>query len=246
MNDILWDGKMDVGWDDLSILIKRTTSTFVENIRNVVEYSPNPESQALISNDSLKRFNNISDLLAEIITDGYYYQSEDDNDSNNNAKKLNAWILLGSLTESSLQMFLAFYIDDYKNTKWQQWQNIEIEETKDSIINAVNELEANGKIDKSQSKSIKEAVKDKIKEHTKEHQIQIIMLDELIKLYIHIEVFDEDEIGYLKIIQSNRNGIHSFQSREIGTWFDLQFSLRFFCYLLEWIMFRLPDLPDYE
>ena len=70
MNDILWDGKMDVGWDELSILIKRTTSTFVESIRNVVEYSPNPESQALISNDSLERFNNISDLLAEIITDG--------------------------------------------------------------------------------------------------------------------------------------------------------------------------------
>lgn len=35
---------MDVSWDDLSIQIKRITSTFVEGIRNAVEYSPDSES----------------------------------------------------------------------------------------------------------------------------------------------------------------------------------------------------------
>ena len=56
----------------------------------------------------------------------------------------------------------------------------------------------------------------------------------------------KDEISYLRLIQSNRNGIHSFQHREMGNWNDLQFSVRFFCYLLEWVLNHLPDIPDYE
>ncbi len=76
--------------------------------------------------------------------------------------------------------------------------------------------------------------------------MQKVMLDELIQLYEHLGLMDEDEVFYLREIQSNRNGIHSFQHREIGTWMDLQHSVRFFCYLLEWIVYHLPDIPDYE
>ena len=67
------------------------------------------------------------------------------------------------------------------------------------------------------------------------------MLDELIQLYIYLDLMNEDEIRYLKQIQSNRNGIHSFESRKMGTWRDLQYCVRFFCYLLEWVEFHLPD-----
>lgn len=67
------------------------------------------------------------------------------------------------------------------------------------------------------------------------------MLDELIQLYIYLDLMNEDEIRYLRLIQSNRNGIHSFENRKMGTWRDLQFSVRFFCYLLEWVEFHLPD-----
>ena len=70
------------------------------------------------------------------------------------------------------------------------------------------------------------------------------MLDELIQLYQHLDLFDEDEILYLKSIQSSRNGIHSFQERDIGNWEDLRYSARFFCYLLEWAIDHLPDIPD--
>ena len=70
------------------------------------------------------------------------------------------------------------------------------------------------------------------------------MLDELIQLFTSLELFDEDDLGNFKTIQSNRNGIHSFQSREIGTWDDLQYSIRFFCYLMDWILNHLPDIPD--
>lgn len=53
------------------------------------------------------------------------------------------------------------------------------------------------------------------------------MLDEIIQIYISQELLDEDEIQYLRIIQPNRYGIHSFQSRTIGTWNDLQYVTRF-------------------
>ena len=103
-----------------------------------------------------------------------------------------------------------------------------------------------GVLTSKQGRTLKEAIKDKIKEHTKEHPVQRIMLDEIIQYYSSQELMDQDDIFYLKDIQSNRNGIHSFEERTIGTWNDLQYCVRFWCYLLEWIMNRLPDIPDYN
>ncbi len=39
---------------------------------------------------------------------------------------------------------------------------------------------------------------------------------------------------------------YSFEERTIGTWDNLQYCVRFWCYLLEWIMNRLLDVPDYN
>ncbi len=242
MNEILWDGQMDVSWIDLSNMIKDNATRFTDYLSKAVSLSFNKESQSLITEDSLERFLNIANRLAENITDGFFNCIEDLDKNSNNASKLNAWILLGSLTESALQIFLAFYINDYKNAKWQLWENINSEIIKSSIVDTINDLVINDHLSNEQAKSIKEAVKNKIKEHTKEHPIQKIMLDELIKFYESIELFSEDEIDYLKCIQSNRNGIHSFQSRNMGTWNDLQYSVRFFCYLQEWIISHLPDI----
>ena len=152
---------------------------------------------------------------------------------------------LGSLTETTLQMFLAFYIEDYKNTKWQQWEEFKIEQVQNPIFECIQTLVDESNLEAYQAKSIKKAIKETIREHTKEHQVQKVMLDELIQLYQKLDLMNEDEIFYLKEIQSNRNGIHSFQHREIGTWNDLQYSVRFFCYLLEWVIDHLPDISDY-
>ena len=110
MNDILWDGQMDVGWTDLSDMIKEKTTKFTDYLSKAISLSFDTESQSLITEDSLERFFNISYRLADSITDGFYYCIEDLDENSNNASKLNAWILLGSLTESALQIFLAFYI----------------------------------------------------------------------------------------------------------------------------------------
>ena len=245
MNNLLWDREMDYGWEDLSYHLKKSCCSFIDIMLNTVDISPNAESQKLITAECMERFKSIVEILSDIIKEAFYYTELDIENNNTNSHKLNAWLLLGSVTETTLQMFLAFYIEDYRETKWKQWEQFEIQQVQLPIIECIQKLVNEGNLNTSQAKSLKNAIKETIKEHTKEHQIQKIMLDELIQLYSSLELMDDDELFYLKCIQSNRNGIHSFQSREIGTWNDLQFCIRFFCYLLEWIIDRLPDIPDY-
>ena len=78
-----------------------------------VSFSPNVESRSLISKECMIRFESLTEVLAKIIESGEYYADED-LFRNQSALKLNGWIVLGSLTETTLQIFLAFYMDDYK------------------------------------------------------------------------------------------------------------------------------------
>ena len=246
MVEYLWDGKMDCNWEDLGEKVVDISSKFVDNLLELMPFSYNEEAIKLITEERLRRFQNLAKKMAEEIKIGYYYQYEDIENVNDNAFRLNSWILLGSLTEFALQIFLAFYMEDYKKTKWKQWENIVVDEVKIPIIDSINGLVQQGVLTSKQGKSLKEAIKDKIKEHTNEHPVQRVMLDEIIQYYAWQKLMDDDEIFYLKSIQSNRNGIHSFEERTIGTWDNLQYCVRFWCYLLEWIMNRLPDVPDYN
>lgn len=246
MNNLLWDGNMDLGWEDLAQYVCTSSRKFSKAMLETVGFSPVFESRELISPLCMERFVGLAGLLANAVREGEIFAYEDNDDNVQNVLKLNGWILLGSLTESTLQMFLAFYIDDYKKTKWMQWEEFEKERATQPIFECVQNLVAENILTAKQARSIKDAVKEKIKEHTQEHPVQKIMLDELIKLYQHLELIDEDELVYLKGIQANRNGIHSFQNRRLGSWFDFQYSVRFFCYLLEWVAFHLPDIPDYD
>ena len=216
----------------------------LKKMLEIIPFSPIEESKTLITNESMERFQNILVVLADNIKDGAEYHYEDLFEDFQNGKKLNCWIILGSLTETTLQIFLAFYVDDYKNTKWQQWENFKSDQVRPQIFSSIQKLVDDGLLEVGQAKSLKEAIKDTIKLHTKEHDVQKIMLDELIQFFAALALFDEDELGYLKEIQSNRNGIHSFQKRHMGTWSDLQYCVRFLCYLMEWVLFRLPDVPD--
>lgn len=243
MKERIWDGEMDCGWEDLSHLLENVCSRFTRTMLKTTSIS-SAESKELITSECMERFESITGVLADIIQNGEYYQSEDLTDDYQNAKKLNSWILLGSLTETLLQIFLAFYINDYKKTKWQQWNDFKIEQVQNPIISFIQKLVDEGSLIPEQARSLKGAIKDTIKEHTKEHCVERIMFDELIQLFTFLELFDEDEIDVLKMIQSNRNGVHAFQSRTIGTWADLQYGVRFFCYLMDWVLEHLPDIPD--
>lgn len=244
MTKWIWDGEMDCGWEDLSHLLTKNCETFTKTMLETTKFSPIDESKILISEDCMQRFESIVSVLADTIKNAADYHYEDLFEDSQNAKKLNCWILLGSLTEATLQIFLAFYLDDYKNAKWQQWENFKLEQVRVPILESIQKLVDDGILDTAHARSLKDAIKDTIKWHTREHDVQKIMLDELIQLFTELNLFDEDELTYLRQIQTNRNGIHSFQKRTIGTWSDLQYCVRFFCFLLEWVLFRLPDIPD--
>lgn len=246
MKDYLWDGEMDFGWEDLSEFLVKTCNKFTKTMLETVKFSSNDKSKELISEECMDRFEKITSILANIISEGIYYQAEDMDSTIQSAERLNCWILLGSLTETAFQIFIAFYMDDYENTQWQMWEDFDAEKVQPLITESIQKLVDHGILKTEYSRSLKKAIKDAIKEHTKEHKVQKVMLDELIQLYISLELLDDDEISYLRSIQSNRNGIHSFESRTIGTWFDLQYCVRFFCYMLEWIEMRLPDIPDVD
>lgn len=246
MTEYLWDGEMDCGWEELEEKVKDTAAKFQDEMLEIVQYSPYEKSRELINKEAMSRFVDIARVMSEDLQMGYYYECEDIENKNSNAYKLTIWILLGSLTESALQMFLAFYINDYENSKWQQWEEIKADEIKSPIMDAINNLVEKESISAAQGRTLKEAIKSKIKEHTVEHPVQKIMLDEIIKYYTAMDLMDKTELDYLKEIQSNRNGIHSFENRTIGTWADLQYCVRFWCYLLEWILNRLPEVPDYS
>jgi len=246
MKEHLWDGNIDCGWEELQHRVIDISNKFASDMLEIVSYSPYDITKELINQETMDRFRSLSRNLSEHISKGEYCEHEDIENKNDNAYRLTSWILLGSLTETVLQMFLAFYIDDYQRSKWRQWEDVDIDEVKNSIIDSINNLVTNKTITVSQGKSLKKAIKDKIKEHTVEHPVQRVMLDEIIGYYVSMELLDDDELSALKEIQSNRNGIHSFEGRTIGTWFDLQYCVRFWCYLLEWILERLPDIPDYS
>lgn len=156
MKEDIWDGEMDYGWEDLAEKVRIESNNFAEVMLETVSFSPVKEAIDLISKESLERLCLLADQLANQIEDGYYYQSEDVENDIQNASKLTSWIILGSLTETVLQMFLAFYIEDYKKTQWQQWIDFPAEKVRERINLAISQLVEDGVIESNQGKSLNE------------------------------------------------------------------------------------------
>ena len=121
MVEYLWDGEMDCGWEDLGEKVVDISGKFVDNLLDLMPFSYNEEAIKLITEESLGRFQNLAKKLAEEIQNGYYCQYEDMENVNDNAFKLNSWILLGSLTESALQIWMIIKIQNGNNGKILLW-----------------------------------------------------------------------------------------------------------------------------
>lgn len=248
MEKIYWDGKMDVGLEDLSAMLLQKSQDFLGEAIKCAEVSSNTEIKKLITESSVERIEAVIHIIASDLKDIFYYQSDDIEGSSKGealSLKMKDWIMLGSAIESILQTFLSIYLHDYKKSNWKQWTDFEFEKVKDKIFIPINELINDGTIKREYGNSMKEAIKDKIKEHTTSIPVDKIMLDELILFYQKNDILDTDDIDQLRYIQSNRNCIHTFAERNIGNWSDLLYSIRFFCYLLDLLLDRLPDVDYY-
>ena len=228
----------------LSSLLMEKANEFKTALLKCVEFSSNPEISDLINIHNMERFENIIRSICGKIKQISNRILIDDTDTS--AVEFETWILLGSMTEFALQSFLSIYFDDYQNEKWQQWENFNKDEVLKHIKNTLNDLVEKDVISSIQKRSIVENAKQHIKTHIKEHCIENISLDELIQLYEHIPLLKDDEIKMLRIVQINRNCIHSFKSREIGDYNELMRCVYFYICLLDMLIQRLPDCDCYD
>ena len=130
-------------------------------------------------------------------------------------KTLQASIYLGSMLEGSLQMFLYVFKNDYLNTRWKEWYNIDddgnsqpvdIEKVKSDISNVLNQLVTNKTISSKQKNNLKDILYQELKIRDKGKTIDRIMLDELIRLFEHEEILEAKRNG-IKVTESLENNI---------------------------------------
>lgn len=240
MIDYIWNKINDLDLIELPNCFFNTSKKFAISLLNCADFSVNSEIKSLINNKSMNRFEAITKKLStdlnKFCVKNKLLEDED------LGEKIMLWILLGSITEFVLQSFLTIYIDNFDDSKWQQWENFNAEKVKKKVVDFFNNLVKEGFLDSVQGLSLKNAFKSSIKKHTTYHSIEKIMLDELIQFYIENKIVDKDEITLLRKIQQNRNCIHSYMDRDIGTWQNLQYSVRFLVYLMESFIERLPDV----
>ncbi|MCY7810651.1 hypothetical protein MOF13_09010 [Bacillus spizizenii] len=169
-----------------------------------------------------------------------------------------SWSSLGSLLESTLQMFLAFYYRFYIKSEWYKWEKEAINQItdvltgsfKENLEDIVKQNEVNG--EKGITNTIKKSFISKAKEILKQKsdlpKIERITLSDLIDFYFSENVLESNEYGKedLQKIRDYRNAIHAFQKRVIGSWDDYNNYLKDVIMLIIDILYRLPNLPDEE
>ncbi|MGG0639320.1 hypothetical protein ABE035_04005 [Bacillus altitudinis] len=169
-----------------------------------------------------------------------------------------SWSSLGSLLESTLQMFMAFYYRFYIKSEWYKWEKEAINQIKDVLMGSfkenlediVKQNEANGEkgITNAVKKSFIIKAKEILKQKSDLPKIERITLSDLIDFYFCENVLESKDYGKedLQKIRDYRNAIHAFQKRVIGSWDDYNNYLKDVIMLTIDILYRLPDLPVEE
>ncbi|BAM48018.1 hypothetical protein [Amphibacillus xylanus] len=164
------------------------------------------------------------------------------------------WTNLGSLLESSLQMFLAVYHEDYLNSFWGSWNNNSIKQVEEAIklfnddlkkiVKNNQNLKIEGLTGKNR-KSLIKSIKDFIKKKKEIPSINKIMLSELIDFYVANKViFKHFNQAELEVIRNYRNNVHLFGDKMIGSYDEInKFSKEVLSLLISMIN-QLPPLPE--
>lgn len=214
-----------------------------------LEMNYSAEVNELLSSETLQRYksnvkalkfpyrNYISELGEAPFEEGFLIQS---------------WSSMGSILESTLQMFLAIYYRDYINSRDNLWDENVIEKIKETIKvdvnNSLKELVADNDIKFSgeDRKSFIKKIERIINEKKILVPIEKLTLEPLIAFYVSNNIIATGNYSEveLRLIRDNRNSIHSFQKREIGNWDELNYYGKVLLMLLMDIHYRLPDLPD--
>jgi len=197
--------------------------------------SSDPDAQRLLSDTSSQRLRALAEELGSAVL-----SAEGLDES---SYPLIQWVLLGAAAEAALQVFLTVYIQDYRGTRWQQWESFREETVMRPMDDALGALVESGEVTGKVRESLRGAIRRKIREHTNERQIEKVTLDELIKFYDSQNVIARrNYTDVLRTIQRNRNCIHAYMDREVGSPQAFKECLIQFGRMLEDLIMQLPDL----
>lgn len=218
------------------------------------------EVSSLLSKETLNRYRGVAYSLSFPYKN--YKREEGEGDNKNlmaweQGFLVQSWSNLGSLLESTLQLFLSFYYRDYINsTHWNVWNETTVSQLEGAlkgkfsdilkdIVKDNQEKEIEGvtsKIRKSFEKKVKKIITDK----SVMPAIETITLSDLIQFYFGENVINEQQYSKKSVETINwyRNSIHSFKDRPIGTWSELNEFSKIVLMLIIGILNRLPDIPD--
>jgi len=212
----------------------------------------------LLNKETINRFKGLALSLKFPFNNYKSYPGGDYKEVLEQGLLVQSWSSLGSLLESTLQMFLAFYYRFYIQSEWNKWDEEAIKQIsevltgsfKENLEDIVKKNEASGQ--KGLTNRIKKSYITKAKEILKQKSdlpmINRITLSDLIDFYFSENVLNSNDYGKedLQTIRDYRNAIHAFQKRVIGSWDDYNNYLKDVIMLTIDILYRLPDIPDDE
>ncbi|MEG0275779.1 MAG: hypothetical protein RR630_02015 [Coprobacillus sp.] len=241
MEKLLYGETLQIEWKELDKTLEQTFDEFIKQSLLCADLSNNSNVQKLINKKNLEKFRSLIYLLQKDLSVIDLYEIGVFDSIEEMGERMKLWIVLGSLVEMTMQIFLSVYLYDYQISNWLQWEEFGIGKTDKLLTELIDELLIKGIINKNVSKSLKKSLKETIKKHTEVKEIDKIMLDELIQFFDKMKIIESEEKEQLQIIQRNRNCIHAYSEREINSWKYLKESIYFFLYLLKKIINRFPD-----
>ncbi|WP_183108699.1 hypothetical protein [Thermohalobacter berrensis] len=247
----------DANFTETLKYIDEISNRFVNEIKKVSYVSGDEEIQELLSEQSLNQFLAITYSLNIPINEAKLKDPNFEdlgelfgfNDTlENKARLMQMWISLGSALESLLQIFLGIYLRDYENSGWGKWENFKLQETKENLLRTLNELREKEIISQKQKNTFKKDIKNYLKDKQQTKHLAELILGSLINFYYSNNLWPDDDADRIKakmdFIRENRNCVHSFKERYVGTWEELLDSLKFFTQIMLELLSRLPDVDE--
>lgn len=251
---------LDLKLEETQYWINRFANHFVNKVEVLEPLAYSKKVSSLLTKETLNRYRGVAYSLSFPYKN---YKREETQENNKNLLALEqgflvqSWSNLGSLLESTLQIFLSFYYHDYeKSTYWNIWNENAVSQLKNAlnteVTSALNGLIQNNEehgingltpdIRRSFLKRVRQVIKDK----SVMPEINAITLYDLIQFYFEENVINKNEHSQdsYVTISRYRNSIHSFQKRNIGTWSELNEYSKLILLLIIEMLHRLPDLPD--
>ncbi|MFC9778346.1 hypothetical protein [Paenibacillus chitinolyticus] len=237
--------------------VERINSQFANEVEFLKQFQVEHKAEIneLLSEETIGRYKSVARALSVPYKT---YRMEKDPELQSLLEQgllVQSWSSLGSLLESTLQMFLAFHYRDYIKSDWFKWDEAAIDQlvamlkgnfktTLEEIVTQ-NEQLGTGGLTTEIMKSFIKKTKDILRLKRRLPKIEKISLGDLIDFYYSENVlrsrqYDKQDLHQ---IQYYRNAIHAFQKRTIGSWDELNEHAKVLIMLMVDILNQLPEIP---